>query len=67
MVGLIAGKFLKIEAGAKIVYDPHVIWNTQGIITTYGGMPVMAKTGNAFIKQAMRERGAVYLKKILAH
>jgi phosphomannomutase len=67
VVGLLAEKFLKIEAGAKIVHDPRVIWNTQDVIETYGGEPVMAKTGHAFIKQAMRERGAVYGGEISAH
>ena len=67
VVGLLAEKFLKIEAGAKIVHDPRVIWNTQDVIKTYGGEPVMAKTGHAFIKQAMRDRGAVYGGEISAH
>ena len=67
VVGLLAEKFLKIEAGAKIVHDPRVIWNTQDVIATYGGMPVMAKTGHAFIKRAMRDRGAVYGGEISAH
>jgi phosphomannomutase len=60
VVGLLASIFLEKEAGAKIVHDPRVIWNTQGF-------SVQSKTGHAFIKQAMRSSEAVYGGEISAH
>ena len=40
VVGLLASIFLEKEAGAKIVHDPRVIWNTQDIIQKKNGVPV---------------------------
>ena len=54
VVGLLASIFLEKEAGAKIVHDPRVIWNTQDIVAQKGGIAVQSKTGHAFIKQTMR-------------
>ena len=67
MVGLISSIFLEREAGAKIVHDPRVVWNTQDIVTSKGGVPLQSKTGHAYIKQAMREHNAVYGGEISAH
>ena len=54
VVGLLASIFLEKEAGAKIVHDPRVVWNTQDIVAQKGGIAVQSKTGHAFIKQTMR-------------
>ena len=67
VVGLLASIFLEKEVGAKIVHDPRVIWNTQDIIGTKGGVAVQSKTGHAFIKQTMRSREAVYGGEMSAH
>ena len=67
VVGLLASVFLDKEAGAKIVHDPRVIWNTQDIVTARGGVAVQSKTGHAFIKQTMRAEGAVYGGEMSAH
>ena len=32
-------------AGAKIIHDPRLTWNTVDIVTRSGGQPVMSKTG----------------------
>ena len=56
VVGLLASIFLEKEAGAKIVHDPRVVWNTQDIVAQKGGIAVQSKTGHAFIKQTMRSR-----------
>ena len=61
-----ASIFLEKEAGAKIVHDPRVIWNTQDIIQK-NGVPVQSKTGHAFIKKIMREKEAVYGGEMSAH
>ena len=67
VVGLLASIFLEKEAGAKIVHDPRVIWNTQDIVAQKGGIAVQSKTGHAFIKQTMRARRAVYGGEMSAH
>ena len=67
VVGLLASIFLEKEAGAKIVHDPRVIWNTQDIVAKMGGTAVQSKTGHAFMKQTMRSHEAVYGGEISAH
>ena len=67
IVGLLASVFLNKEAGATIVHDPRVTWNTQDIIAAKGGVAVQAKTGHAFIKQVMRAHDAVYGGEMSAH
>jgi len=67
VVGLLASIFLEKEAGAQIVHDPRVIWNTQDIVAQKGGAAVQSKTGHAFIKQTMRAHEAVYGGEMSAH
>ena len=67
VVGLLASIFLEKEAGSKIVHDPRVVWNTQDIVASKGGIAVQSKTGHAFIKQVMRSEKAVYGGEMSAH
>jgi phosphomannomutase len=67
VVGLLASIFLDKEAGAKIVHDPRVVWNTQDIVSHKSGVAVQSKTGHAFIKQTMRAHEAVYGGEMSAH
>ena len=67
VVGLLASIFLDKEAGAKIVHDPRVVWNTQDIVLDKSGVAVQSKTGHAFIKQTMRAHEAVYGGEMSAH
>ncbi len=67
IVGLLASAFLAKEQGATIVHDPRVIWNTQDIVAAAGGRAVQARTGHAFLKQALRDTGAVYGGEMSAH
>ncbi|MDE0784721.1 MAG: phosphomannomutase, partial [Planktomarina sp.] len=67
IVGLLASIFLDKEAGAKIVHDPRVVWNTQDIVSEQSGVAVQSKTGHAFIKQTMRAHEAVYGGEMSAH
>uniref|UniRef100_UPI003F5F316F phosphomannomutase CpsG n=1 Tax=Kluyvera intermedia TaxID=61648 RepID=UPI003F5F316F len=67
IVGLLAEAFLKKERGAKIIHDPRLIWNTVDIVESAGGIPVMSKTGHAFIKERMRKENAVYGGEMSAH
>jgi phosphomannomutase len=63
----LAEVFLAKEPGAAIVHDPRVIWNTQDVVARAGGRAVMAPTGHAYLKAAMREHGAVYGGEMSAH
>jgi len=67
VVGLLAEAFLAQEPGAAIIHDPRVIWNTQDVVARAGGRAVQARTGHAFVKQAMRDHGAVYGGEMSAH
>lgn len=67
VVGLLAEAFLAKEPGAKIVHDPRVIWNTLDVVAANGGSAVQARTGHAFMKQAMRESGSIYGGEMSAH
>ena len=59
--------FLEKEPKATIVHDPRVIWNTQNIVKSKGGVAVQSKTGHAFIKQTMRAHEAIYGGEMSAH
>lgn len=67
IVGLLAAAFLDRHPGAKIIHDPRLTWNTIDIVTRKGGVPVMSKTGHAFIKERMRSEDAVYGGEMSAH
>ncbi|WP_334141202.1 O9 family phosphomannomutase RfbK [Atlantibacter hermannii] len=67
IVGLLAEAFLQKQPGAKIIHDPRLTWNTVDIVTKAGGMPVMSKTGHAFIKERMRLEDAIYGGEMSAH
>jgi len=67
IVGLLAEAFLRRNPGARIVHDPRLTWNTVDIVTRMGGVPVMSKTGHAFIKERMRQEDAVYGGEMSAH
>ena len=67
LVGLLAQAMLAKHPGAKIIHDPRLVWNTQEIVKQAGGIPVLSKTGHAFIKERMRLEDAVYGGEMSAH
>ncbi|MGM7649746.1 phosphomannomutase CpsG [Serratia marcescens] len=67
IVGLLAEAFLQKQPGAKIIHDPRLSWNTIDVVTEAGGVPVMSKTGHAFIKERMRAEDAIYGGEMSAH
>ena len=67
IVGLLAEAFLQKQPGAKIIHDPRLSWNTIEVVNAAGGVPVMSKTGHAFIKERMRKEDAVYGGEMSAH
>jgi len=67
IVGLLALAMLQLHPGARILHDPRLVWNTREIVTQAGGIPIMTRTGHAFIKEKMRESDAVYGGEMSAH
>jgi phosphomannomutase len=67
IVGLLAEVFLAKEPGANIVHDSRVIWNTRDLVAKSGGVAIQSRTGHAFVKQAMRNTGAIYGGEMSAH
>ncbi|MDR3628467.1 MAG: phosphomannomutase [Ignavibacteriaceae bacterium] len=67
IVGLLAKSILKKHPGENIIHDPRLIWNTIEVVKKAGGVPVVSKSGHAFIKEKMREVNAVYGGEMSAH
>lgn len=67
VVGLLAEAFLARDPGATIVHDPRVVWNVADAVAAAGGRAHQARTGHAFLKQALRDEGAVYGGEMSAH
>ena len=67
IVGLLAESFLAKQPGARIVYDARLTWNTIDTVRRCGGVPIMSKSGHAFIKQKMREVDGAYGGEMSAH
>lgn len=67
IVGLLAEAFLQKHAGASVIHDPRLTWNTIDLAIQAGGKPIQSKTGHAFIKERMRLEDAVYGGEMSAH
>jgi len=67
IVGLLASAFLEKKPGSRIIHDPRLSWNTIDVVEGSGGIPVMSKTGHAFIKERMRSEDAIYGGEMSAH
>jgi len=67
LVGLLAAQLLAKNPGGRIIHDPRLTWNTIEMVHEAGGVPVLGKTGHAFIKERMRTEDAVYGGEMSAH
>lgn len=67
LVGLLASIILRRKAGAKIIHDPRLTWNTIDVVQTAGGIPIQSKTGHAFMKERMRTEEAAYGGEMSGH
>ncbi|VXA95419.1 phosphomannomutase [Luteimonas sp. 9C] len=67
LVGLLAEAILAKQPGGKVVHDPRLVWNTVEQVEAAGGIPVLCKSGHAFIKEKMRAEDAVYGGEMSAH
>jgi phosphomannomutase len=64
---LFAQSILAREPGGKVIYDVRASWAVPEAITAAGGVPLINRVGHAFIKQRMREVGAVFAGEVSAH
>ena len=67
LVGLLAQELLGRHAGAAVIHDTRLIWNTRELAEEAGGVPLEGKTGHAFMKERMRLENAVYGGEMSAH
>lgn len=67
LIGLFAQNILEANPGGKILHDTRLYWNTREMVKKSGGVPVMTKTGHAFMKERLRREGAVYGGEMSAH
>ena len=67
LVGLLAKALLAKHPGGKVIHDPRLVWNTIEMVEQAGGVPVVSKTGHAFIKERMRAEDAIYGGEMSAH
>jgi phosphomannomutase len=64
---LFAETILAREGGGKVIYDLRASWAVPEAIRAAGGQPLVNRVGHAFIKQRMREEGAVFGGEVSAH
>jgi phosphomannomutase len=64
---LFAQTILRREGGGKIIYDVRASWAVPEAILAEGGEPLVNRVGHAFIKQRMRDEGAVFGGEVSAH
>ena len=67
IVGFLAQALLARHPGAAIIHDPRLTWNTIEVVRAAGGVPIMSKTGHAFIKERMRAENALYGGEMSGH
>jgi phosphomannomutase len=64
---LFAESVLAREPGGKVIYDVRASWAVPETIERAGGTPLINRVGHSFIKQRMREEGAVFGGEVSAH
>ncbi len=64
---LFAERILEHEPGGKVIYDVRASWAVPEAIAAAGGIPLVNRVGHAFIKQRMREEGAIFGGEVSAH
>jgi phosphomannomutase len=67
VTALFARQVLEKEPGGKVIYDVRASWAVPEAISGAGGVPLVNRVGHSFIKQRMREEGAVFAGEVSAH
>ena len=57
----------KHGANNKIIFDPRVIWPILKVVKEMGAVPIINKSGHAFIKDRMRSEDALFAGELSAH
>lgn len=66
ITALVAKDVLRKEKGV-ILYDLRSSWAVKEVISENGGTPMMCRVGHAFIKQQMRDAGALFAGELSGH
>jgi phosphomannomutase len=67
VTALFAESVLGREPGGKVIYDVRASWAVPAAIEGAGGVPLINRVGHSFIKQRMRDEGAVFAGEVSAH
>lgn len=67
LTALLAEHQLRRHGPAPVVYDLRASWAVRDAIRAAGGTPDEYRVGHAFIKQRMREIGAVFAGEVSGH
>jgi phosphomannomutase len=67
VTALFARQVLAKEPGGKVIYDVRASWAVPEAIEAAGGVPLVNRVGHSFIKQRMRDEGAVFAGEVSAH
>ena len=64
---LFAEHVLEKEPGGKVIYDVRASWAVAEAIKRAGGVPLINRVGHSYIKQRIRDEGAVFAGEVSAH
>jgi phosphomannomutase len=64
---LLAESVLAKEPGGKVIYDLRASWAVPETVDRAGGVPLINRVGHAFIKQRMRQEGALFGGEVSGH
>jgi len=64
---LLSKHVLTTNPGADIIFDVKCTRDLAALISSYGGRPVMSKTGHSFIKSKLKETGAALAGEMSGH
>lgn len=64
---LFAKDVVSRNPGADVIYDVKCSRRLNGLISSYGGRPIMWKTGHSLIKAKMKETGALLAGEMSGH
>ena len=67
MTALFAELILAKEPGGKVIYDVRASWAVPEAIERAGGVALINRVGHSFIKQRIRDEGAVFAGEVSAH
>ncbi len=67
LTALLAEHLLKKSPGKKVIYDPRNVWAVEGTVKAAGGTPILNKVGHTFIKNRMKQEGALFAGEMSGH